>query len=359
MPADREARPRIVPAEPRLASGDLPGAGGRIGPEPEDFAVDELPEHEPSGEGEHLWVRVRKRALTTQDAIALLARAAHVRPGDVGSAGMKDKHAVTTQWLSLPAAAPPPETWQLPPELEVLEHRRHGKKLRTGQLAGNRFRIRLVEMSHQGLERAEAICRRLVERGVPNHFGAQRFGLGGGNLERALAWLIAGAPPLGKKTRFYRKLYPSVIQAEVFNRYLDRRSELGLDRLLAGEVVRLDGSSSVFVVEDPERELPRLGSGDIHLTGPMPGPKMKQGFGIPAELEATAKREAGLSVELEERLGALVDGTRRDLVLVPKELSVRALAPGSLELAFVLPAGGYATQLVRELTRAPWYSPPP
>lgn len=343
--------------EPGFCTADLPGAGGAIGREPEHFRVEEVLDWPLTGTGEHLWVRVQKRLLNTQDAIEIIARAAGVRGRDIGSAGMKDKHAITSQWLSLPGNASAPETWQLPEGLVVLEATRHQKKLRTGQLAGNRFTIRLVSVPDGGAERASAIVAQIRERGLPNHFGAQRFGIGGANLGRAISWLESGARGDRKRGRFYTKLYPSVIQSEIFNRYLELRGAEGLGRLIAGEVVRLDGTGSVFVVEDPAREQPRLDQHDIHLTGPMPGPKMRRPSGHALELEERAAREAGIDAGLLEKLGRFVDGARRDLVVFPSDLSVSAPAPGELELSFFLPAGSYATELCRELTRTPFFAP--
>ena len=342
--------------EAPILCDDLPGVGGALGPNPEDFVVNEVPEYPLSGDGEHLFVRIKKRCLTTQDAIEAISRAAGVRPPDIGSAGMKDKHAVTTQWLSLPGRASPPETWQLPEGLELCETGKNQKKLRTGQLAGNEFEIRLVGVSGDALDRAEPICERIRREGLPNYFGAQRFGFGGANLPRALSWLAGGDRIRHKRGRFYMKLYPSVVQSEVFNRYLSMRRELGLGRLVTGDVVRLNGTHSVFVVEDPEREQHRLEEGDIHLTGPMPGPKTRRAAGRIAELEARAELEAGLVPELAERLARFVDGTRRDLVVRPGNFRVSLPEPGVLALSFFLPAGSFATQLLRELTRAPFFA---
>jgi tRNA pseudouridine13 synthase len=346
--------------EPPLARADLPPAGGALGREPEDFRVDEDLGRALSGSGEHLWVRIKKTRMTTQDAIRLVARAARVNPGDVGSAGMKDKYAITTQWLSLPIKKQPFEAWRIPRGVEVLEATRHDRKLRTGQLAGNHFQVRIHGVEADGLDKANAIVERLREEGLPNYFGAQRFGAGGLNLERALEWLASSGRGRGGRDRFHRKLYPSVIQSEVFNRYLTLRREIGLEKLLTGDVVRLAGTGSTFVVEDPERERPRFEARDIFLTGPMVGPKIKQATGVPRELELRACAEAGVDAEVMAALERHVDGTRRDLVVHP-DPSVTAVAPSVLCLAFFLPAGSYATELVRQLTHEPFfrYSGPP
>jgi tRNA pseudouridine13 synthase len=144
----------------------------------------------------------------------------------------------------------------------------------------------------------------------------------------------------------------SVIQSEIFNRFLVARSELGRERVLLGDVVRLGGSHSLFVVEDPGAEQPRLDSGDIHLTGPMLGPKMKASAGRPRELEIEATASLGLSDEALSELGRSAPGTRRDLVLRPEEIRHEVAAEdGSLTLDFTLPAGAYATLVVRAFTR--------
>ena len=337
-----------VPHEPKLVSGDLPAAGGTIGPDPEDFVVDELVLHAPGTEGSHLMVRLRKRLWTTQDMIRAVARAAGVRERDMGSAGMKDKKGVTSQWVSLPEAALSPERWSLPPGIEILEIARAPRKLRTGQHRGNRFRIRLVSVPAGGLERAQAICERIRERGLLNYFGAQRFGRDRENLLHAVDFLEGRAQ---NRSRFLKKLYPSVVQSEIFNRYVSLRLDAGLSALLDGEVVRLDGSASVFVVEDPQREQPRLISGDIHSTGPMLGPKMRRAVRAALELEERAATSLALSEVARQELDRLVDGTRRDVLVHPDALSVGAEGDDRLLVEFSLPAGSYATQLIRELTR--------
>ncbi|HEY6561371.1 MAG TPA: tRNA pseudouridine(13) synthase TruD [Polyangiaceae bacterium] len=346
----------VAPHEPLICTADLPALGGRIGDQPEDFTVDEIPLFEPSGAGDHWYVRIKKRLLTSKDLLLTVARAARVPERELGCAGMKDKHAVTSQWISVPVAGLPPERWELPENLEILEITRHGRKLRTGQQQGNRFRIRLVDVPADGLARAEVLLAALQERGLPNYFGAQRFGFGGQNLVRAVDWLRRGAPSAGKNTRFLRKLYPSVVQSEIFNRYLTRRLAGGRVELLTGDVVRLDNSSAVFLVEDRERELPRFASGDIHVTGPMIGPKMRASTAAPLELERAIVAELGLQEAELGVLGHSAAGTRRDLIVEPDDLDVDRLDDGSLVLQFNLPSGSFATQVVRELTREDFWA---
>jgi tRNA pseudouridine13 synthase len=343
-----------TPHAPNVATSDLDGTFGTIGPEPEDFQVDEVPLYEPCGEGEHLYVRFKKRGWTTRDATRAIADASGAPMNEIGSAGMKDKHAVTTQWISMPARrARPVESWELPEGISVEESSRHKNKLRTGHLKGNRFRIRLVDVVPGALPLAERILAELRQRRLPNYFGAQRFGHGARNLEDALAWLEGGnrrVPP------FERKLFSSVVQSEVFNRYVTLRLERGLDAPLLGEVVRLEGTGSHFVVEDTAKELPRWTARDIHPTGPMIGPKMKPARDEALSCEAAAIAATELTEQAREELGRFADGTRRDLTVPIDDAVVSGNeAERTLTLEFFLPSGSYATGLVRELTREPFF----
>ncbi len=339
---------RATPIEPPLATCSLTPLGGSIGPEPEHFVVDELPLYEACGEGAHLYVRVQKRELTTQQLLRILSRASGVRDRDIGYAGLKDKHAVTTQWFSFPdLATDAPDAWELPEGVSVLEVSRHRNKLRTGHLAGNRFRITLVEVANGSPEVVRDLSELIGRQGLCNYFGQQRFGREGESLAEAFDWLQSGRRP---KSRFLAKLYPSVVQAEVFNRYLQRRTDVGLDRLLEGEVVRLDGSAKMFVVEDVEAELSRLHEADIHLTGPMPGPKMKPAAAAAAALEAEVLASLELHAEELERLYRAAPGTRRDAVVRPSDLRCELVEGERAVLEFSLPAGSYATRLVAEFT---------
>lgn len=353
--AETEA-PRLKPHTPLLLAPELPPLPIAVGPAPEHFNVEELPLYAASGSGEHHYVLVQKRCLTTPELVRRLARAARVDERDIGYAGLKDKHAVTTQWLSLPSKAQVSLELALGPEARVLEVTRHQNKLRTGHLLGNRFRLGLVPTAPGALLEASAAAPALEllrQRGLPNYFGAQRFGRGGRNLADAVAWLAAGARG---RSRFEQKLFSSVIQSEAFNRYLSLRLAAGCERLLTGEVVRLQNSAAMFRVEDAPREQPRLEARDICLTGPLVGPKLRPAAAEALALEQRALEPLALSPEQLELLGRFAPGARRDLFAPIGELELRADehdgAP--LWLGFHLPAGAYATELVRQLSHAPF-----
>jgi len=359
--------PRFVPQ---------PAIGGHIGPEPQHFIVDEIPAYPLSGEGEHLFLKIQKTGLNTIDVVKRIARSSGIRDRDIGYAGMKDKQAITTQWFSLTAKDEDVDDWDLGEGVTILERTRHRNKLRTGHLIGNRFAITLVGVPEGAETQAKEIAGVLKEKGLPNYFGPQRFGRDGKNLEQALAWLqneIGGAPSeeqappeeerkksrrrkKGRGGRFENKMFPSVIQSEIFNRYAAKR--LGMSEpLLLGEIVRLDQAAKCFVVEDLEKELPRRLEGDLHLTGPMPGPKTLQALNNALSIEESIFEDLALDQELRTALEKSAPGARRDLVLYPENLEISSSKNGELTLSFSLPAGAYATQLVREFSGASWMTP--
>ncbi len=353
MPSSERSEPTLLPIEPPLQTGDLAPTLGHIGPEPEDFVVDEVPAYPLSGTGEHLFLRIEKRGLTTPEVEKRLARALGIAPRDVGYAGMKDKHAVTRQWFSAISKSTG-EGLDLGPGIRILEVTRHDNKLRTGHLRGNRFAVTLHGVQNMGA--AEALGAHLKSEGLANYFGGQRFGYGGQNLARALGQLRGERSPRsrGKSAHFDVKFHTSVVQAEIFNRYLMARRALPAP-LLVGEVVRLDQSSRCFVVEDLAAELPRLEAGDIHPTGPILGPKTLRPQAEPLELEEQIVSELFEGDEAAlARLFREAPGTRRDLVAELSELKLAETAPDQLVLEFELPSGSYATQLIREFVRGPF-----
>jgi tRNA pseudouridine13 synthase len=322
-----------------------PEVRARLRAEPEDFQVWELPLIEPEGDGPHLWLEVRKRGANTRWVAEQLARAAGAKPRDVGYAGMKDRHAVTTQWFSIglqEAGNADWQSWQVP-DVTILQAVRHRRKLQTGALRGNRFRI-LVRDLEGSLEGLEARCRRLAGAGFPNYFGEQRFGRDGGNLVRGARWLEQG----GRISRGERSIYLSALRSYLFNTVLAERVRRdNWNRLLDGDVAMLDGSRSTFPCRLPDPVLERrCAEFDIHPTGPLPG---RGGGGAEREaqaLEREALREQQGLVESLDKAGVTAD--RRSLRVLPAELRWR-LGEDGLTLDFSLPPGAYATSLLREL----------
>jgi tRNA pseudouridine13 synthase len=329
-----------------------PVASGKLRATPEDFQVWELPLVEPQGSGSHLWLEICKRGANTQWVAEQLAAAAGVPVRDVGFAGMKDRHAITTQWFSIglqnAAGADRSDwaNWDIS-GVSILRAERHVRKLRRGALRGNRFRIVLrdVQGNLDGL-RERLAC--LARRGVPNYFGPQRFGRAGANLPRAVHWLEHG----GRIKRSLRSIYLSTARAFLFNALLSERVRRdNWDRLVDGDLAMLDGSSSIFAcgVIDPELRQ-RCAKFDIHPTGPLAGRGGERGAG------RTTGEAAALEVRVLESHSALVNGLekagveagRRSLRVLPGAFQW-SMEQANLTLEFTLPSGAFATSVVREL----------
>ena len=259
---------------------------------PEDFVVEEIPAYAPSGRGEHLYLTFTKRGITTPDAVRFLARALDVDPRGTGFAGMKDRHAVTTQTASFafPMArdAAAAVAGLSVPGITVLSAARHDNKLKPGHLVGNRFTITLADVpdgdAPELVRRLEAIGR----LGVPNAFGPQRFGRDGDNPERALGWM-AGRERGPRAPREQRLLFSS-LQSLLFNQVLERREAAGTwGMVLPGDLAKKHDTGGLFLVPLSGPELDdaraRAGAGTISATGPMFGAKMRWPEGEPAALE--------------------------------------------------------------------------
>ena len=240
--------PDDVTAALPFAHGGAP-LSGRMRVSPEDFQVEEQLGYSPSGDGEHDWLLIRKRGLNTTDVQRLLARHAGVKPVAVGFAGLKDRHAVTTQYFTVQLPGKEGPDWQAlnDDSLQVLEVARHNRKIRRGSLQGNRFTLVLRELEGER-ELAETVLTQIAAAGVPNYFGPQRFGNHASNLQRAQRF-FAGE---GKRPKHEQlRMLLSAARSYLFNKALAERVKLGSwDRPLAGDVMLLDGSGGQFVAEE-------------------------------------------------------------------------------------------------------------
>jgi len=316
---------------------------------PEDFRVEEIPAYLPSGAGAHLYVRFRKTGLDTMEAVRRLAAAIGVQPRDAGTAGLKDRHAITIQWASFPLSEnkPIPSLEALSsPGLEALEAARHGNKLRTGHLRGNRFSLVLRQIAEADVPRVVASLTRVGTEGLPNWFGAQRFGRAGDNATMALAWM-RGERPAPRDARV-KRLQFSALQSDLFHRVLEKRIERGTwDTVIAGDLVQVGPGPAVFVSEDPVADTARARSGDIFATGPLFGSRMRKPTGEALALELEVLASIADAEALFAKWSTLGEGARRPFRLAPQELSATALHEGgSVHVDFMLPKGAYATSVI-------------
>lgn len=335
--------------QPPFASADRPGTGGVLKALPEHFQVEEILPYAPCGEGEHVFITLRRSGWNTADVAHMLGRAFGLKEMDIGWGGRKDRHAVTTQTFSLrlPVTMPPTriETQLASLPFEIITVNRHRNKLKTGHVAANRFEIVLSQPGPEALERAEAIVEALKHDGLPNYYGGQRFGVAYGNLQRAAA-LVRRGKAHGRRDAFT----VSVLQSALFNCWLIARIQRGQFRtLLEGDVVRKTDTGGLFIVEDLEEASRRFAAGLISYTGPIYGHKMMAATGAAGIFEAQLLQQYGLELSRFKLLRA--PGSRRPAVLYPKDLTVQPVAEG-LYFRFTLPAGAYATTLMREFTRS-------
>ena len=292
----------------------------------EDFVVTEVPLQLPSGEGEHLWLDIEKNGANTAFVAQQLAEAAGVQEKDVGYAGLKDRHAVTRQWFSiyLPKGETPDLTLLQHPEFSVLGQSRHLKKLRRGDLQGNRFRIVLRDVAGDR-DAIEANLKAVASQGVPNYFGAQRFGHDGGNVEQGRAML---AREIRVRNPKKKGIYLSAVRSFVFNEVLALRIQQGLwGKTLPGDVMDEAGRPTG----------PLWGRGRVITTDQ-----------AQALENGVAEGHATLCDGMEH---AGLDQDRRPLVASPAEMSWAWPQADQLVLAFSLHAGSYATSVLGEIVR--------
>ncbi len=339
---------------------DLPH--GRIKDRPEDFVVEEIPAYAPSGTGEHLFVRFTKTDRTTLDAVREIARGLSCDPRAAGYAGMKDRRATTTQTVSVQ----PPRGVSLidlaarARELSIVgisvhEASPHGNKLKPGHLAGNRFAITVRGVPRGRVEDVAQALVRIAQEGVPNAFGAQRFGARGDNPARAHAWL-RGEERAPRDPRILRLLWSS-LQSAVFNAVLEVRVQDGTWATpLEGDLLKLRSSGGLFGCEDLLTDRKRAASGELSPTGPIVGARMRWPEGVPQELERRVSGQI-LGDDFDfARTRSLGEGSRRSLRLWVTDMRWETLTDAladdhgngvaCMRVYFVLPKGSYATTVL-------------
>ena len=348
---------------------------------PEDFIVEELPLYEPTGTGTHTFFGIRKRNLSTLEAINRIARDLQVRPQQFGYAGLKDKNAITTQVLSVEGVAPEQVLKIEQPDIEVLWAERHPHKLRVGHLRGNRFEITLRDIPHDARSLVESVMTRLATEGVPNRFGAQRFGnkndthligkaLVKADWEAVVRHILTddarqrddvarriqrelARKPIEKVVfsipHRLRKLYLSAYQAYLFNRVLEKRMP-DLGKLLEGDIAVKHENGAPFLVTNATLEQPRADAFEISPSGPIFGYKMRLPTGDVLALETSLLADEAVRFEAFRKVvGIRLPGTRRPLRMPMQLHAVSAVDGGGVRLSFTLPAGGYATVVLEEL----------
>ena len=392
-------------------TSDIPGIGGTIKESPDDFLVEEIPSYLPCGSGEHCYLTVEKRGITTLEAIRRIAQSLKVQEREIGYAGMKDAVGVTRQTISVQRITPEMALALEAERVRVVSAERHSNKLKVGHLKGNRFRVVIRGVSDSAAELVPAILEILSKRGVPNYFGSQRYGAQGnshligsamlrrdwqGSVDHLIGepdavrdeeWSAAIAAyqrgAMDEALRIFprhcrserdvlqrlvarpgeyekafsavhprlKKLYLSAAQSFLFDQAVAGRIDR-IDRLMTGDLACKHINGACFLVENAVLEQDRAAAFEISASGPMFGCKMKRPEGAAWDLEGEILELAGLDLSLFDLPGGLrMEGERRPLRVPAGELSWSATGD-TVTVEFSLPKGSYATSLIREITKA-------
>lgn len=312
-----------------------PTLSGVLRSTPADFYVEEQLPFAPDGDGPHLMLWIEKTGTNTEWLARQFAKVVNCRPMDVGYCGLKDRHAVTRQWFSVPA---PKDTvdWQSisVPGVEVLEVHAHRRKLRRSAHSSNRFVLTIRNV--QGNNDLDARSMRVRSEGVPNYFGPQRFGRDGDNVIRFMEGARAG-------------ILVSSARSFLFNRVLAERIQRGhWNRLLPGEAVQLNGSGSYFIADEIDATLQqRLDEFDIHPSGPLWGKGELPSKSAAHEFESSLADAMSELRDMLEKVGLRQE--RRALRVAMPGLDVKWLDDETVVIAFELPPGVFATSVLREM----------
>ncbi|OOF86451.1 tRNA pseudouridine(13) synthase TruD [Rodentibacter ratti] len=308
-----------------------------------DFVVKEDLGYEMSGEGEFVALKVRKTGCNTLFVGEKLAKFAGVSERNMGYAGLKDRQAITEQWfcLQMPGQDTPDFSRFELEGVEILAVTRHHRKIRTGSLQGNHFEILLRDT--QETDELKARLNFVENVGFPNYFTEQRFGRDGHNLTQALRWAKG---EIKVKDRKKRSFYLSAARSEIFNLVVAARIEQDLaQQVLPNDIVQLNGSHSWFKADETEDLAAlqvRLNQQDILLTAPLIGEENLAASEI--ENAIVEQHNAFSPLMKQEKMKA----ARRPLLMRAQDFQWQFVEEG-LKLFFYLPAGSYATALIREL----------
>lgn len=331
----------------RFCWDDLPrvcdhATAGTIRSQLEDFKVDEIPAYKPQGSGSFAYAKVEKRGLTSSDLVKTLKNAG-VPEKRIGMAGLKDKYAVTTQWLSIPnARADAFDALESLDGVRIVEKSRHKNKLGIGHLHGNRFQVRVRGVTPEMSEVAATALQQLAEIGAPNYFGPQRFGRFGNNAVDGFKVARGERVPGGKRLE---RFFVAALQSFVFNHLLAERLKRGLyDVVLTGDWAKKHDTGGMFVVEDGDKETPRAKRLEISSALPLFGKKVRVSEGQAGELEQEVLERFGLRWTD----GTSLRGDRRISRLVLTDTDVTPTDDGYI-VSFTLPKGAFATSILREV----------
>ena len=332
-----------------------------------DFVVEELPLYEFSGEGEHLILFVRKKNLSTLELVSAIAKYLGIKNKEIGYAGLKDKHAMTKQYISLHKKHEESlENFNLE-NVKILSRTYHNNKIRIGHLVGNRFYIKLKKVNPTAASKIDEALKSIDKNGMPNFFGYQRFGRDGDN--HIDGEKIAKGDKKERNPKI-KKLLINSYQSHLFNLWLSRRLEINtlinnfkseelesllnipkseLDKLknqkhpfklISGDIMEHYPHGRLFDFDGTQHDFERFNNRDISITGLLCGTKARLATDISREIEK----------DYDDEINA--DGTRRYAWVYLLDVEGRFnQVEAQYELNFTLPKGSYATVLIEEIAK--------
>jgi len=311
------------------------------------FEVDEIPSYLPCGTGEHLYLHIEKRGLSTPQVLKRIREAFGLHERDIGTTGQKDARGITRQWISVPARAVESRLADVEGALGVklLASGRHGNKLRLGHNRGNRFVCRLDGTDAAAGAAIAARATVLSQSGMPNWFGAQRFGHNDRALRDAERFLWRPRKAISKREQFW----VSALQSAIWNAWLAIRIEDGSwCHALAGDILEKRENGAPFLCTDPVVDDVRVVAGEVSPTGPLHGRAMRQAEGDALTRESQALASLGIDLDTLLNHPSFATGARRSGRVWPSAVEVTVGAT-STTVAFALPTGCYASVYLREL----------
>ncbi len=306
---------------------------------PTDFIVDEVPLYEFKGKGKYLILHIKKVEFTTWDMVAVFAEFLDINAQKIGYAGLKDKHATTTQYISVDAKYEKSLKKFHNKNIKILSMIQHDRAIRMGDLKGNKFTVNLQEITNIEAGQIEKIARATAKNGLPNYFGYQRFGRDNDSIKQAKE-MIAGDLHIADNK--VKNFLISIYQSKFFNEWLRERV-----------ITSREENEKKFLLLD----------GDVYLAGEsklitpkiMPTKDFLSHKTIPTGLlcgrDVFRARDAARVIEVKYDDEFLQEkGHRRVALIYPEDIKCQYIKKETkLRMSFTLPKGSYATVFIEAI----------
>ena len=321
-----------------------PLSAGLIKVTPEDFKVREELAYQPSGTGEHIYLCFRRSDWNTGRISSKISQILEADKHSYGYAGMKDRHALVEQTISVKSALTlehaREKLMQHASDIEIVAISRHQNKLKRGHLRYNHFQILVKNLKNIKLDAILLRRDSIIQNGFLNYYGDQRFGIDFDNIRNGFDVLKEFKRV---KSLHKRKLFINALQAALFNLYLSRRMT-DAQELLMGDILKKSDTGGLFIYDNPSDEN-RVTAGNCTVCGPIFGHKMMASEKATYTMEMALLEEFHLGLNKFRRLKTA--GSRRAFKIYPEYINIEMMNSSELSFQFKLPKGVYATTLLK------------